>query len=59
MRDAIRFMALSGWESYHLAAKRGVIGMRGPSALTGPNAKNQGQPAAAGTLDTDVDNPVA
>src|SRR5882762_4579694 len=41
MRDAIRFMALSGWESYHLAAKRGVTRLRGPPALARPKQRKQ------------------
>jgi hypothetical protein len=35
-------MALSGWESYHLAAKRGVTGLRSQAALARSNAKKDG-----------------
>jgi hypothetical protein len=49
-------MALSGRKSYHFAAKRGGIGLRGQPALTGPNAKKARASAAEAALAADGRN---
>jgi len=49
-------MALSGRKSYHFAAKRGVTGIRGPPASTGPNARKARASAAEAALAADGRN---
>jgi hypothetical protein len=49
-------MVFSGQKSYHFTAKRGVIGLRGQPALTGPNAKKASASAAEAALAADGRN---